>query len=134
MRKTIKGLHVLLLIAACTSIGYASGAVRPPEKAPPKIELPVVEAVVAAAPASTPGCEFVVTNHPLVIAEVITVDAFLPSGDEVIPSHLLVATKKDCGKFVEKYLGCERYYSCKTNWFKAVAIYNLALPNYYLRT
>jgi hypothetical protein len=134
MSKTIKGLHVLLLIAACTSIGYASGAVRPPEKAPPKNELPVVSELTVVNPVA-PATEIVATPINYMGVEFIEVIVLNPSGAlGCMAQSPVAAIKKECSKFVGKYLGCERYYSCGANRFKPINYYPLALPNYNLRT
>ena len=135
MSKTINGLYVLLLLAACTSIGYASGAVRPPEKAPPKIELLVVTDVTVVTPMHA-GYEIVAAPisyscRGVLCMEVVVCD--IAGGETSNLQSPAAAVDKQCSKVVEKYLGCERYYSCRAVAKITVKdFYNL--PQYNLRT
>lgn len=135
MGKQIKGLYVLLLIAASMSIGYASGAVRPPEKAPPRIELLVVTDVTVVTPAQ-PAFEIIATTiqYSLNRVSCMEVIAYKLPGEGTFAMHSPVAViEKQCSKVVEKYLGCERWYSCRAVAKLTVKdFYNL--PDYHLRT
>lgn len=134
MIKFKKGLCVLLLLAACMSIGYASGAVRPPEKAPPRIEMLAADLTVVNSVQRAFEIVATTINYSLSGVGYVEVIALELPGEVTCELQSPVAViEKQCLKVVEKYLGCERYYSCRA--LAQVTVNDFySLPNYHLRT